>query len=48
MSTLARVAALKYVDLPTFGFPTKPMRIPSRLGDSLNQVSLGTRCVKTH
>ena len=27
ISTLANVAALKYVDLPTFGLPTKPMRI---------------------
>ena len=25
MSTLASVAALKNVDLPTFGFPTRPI-----------------------
>jgi hypothetical protein len=36
MSTFAKVAALKYVDLPTFGLPTKPMRITSRLGNSLD------------
>ena len=36
ISTFANVAALKKVDLPTFGLPTKPIRIASRLGYSLN------------